>query len=177
MRRNSNYLVAMVLLLIVGLSVGYASISSTLTINGTSSINKTTWDVHFQNVSVTKGSVSATTGPSISSDGLSIDYSVPLSLPGNFFEFTVEVINNGSISAKLSDNPIIAGVSVEQDVYTNYLVTYSDGTEIKSGDILNSGDIKIIKVRIEYDRNITASQLPSESQTLNLIYSMNYVQK
>lgn len=178
MRSNkTNYLVAIIILLLVSISIGYAALSSTLNINGTSNIAKTIWDVHFENIVVTAGSVTATSSPTVSGDKLAVNYVVPLTLPGDFYEFTVDVKNSGSISAKLSQAPVISGVNTTQDVYVNYMVTYSSGDEIKSGDTLNAGASTTIKVRIEYDENITAGDLPSEAQTLNLSYSMNYVQQ
>ena len=58
------------ILLILGISIGYAFISSTLGINGTAGINKNTWDIHWNENSIveTPGSVTAKT-PAYVSDG------------------------------------------------------------------------------------------------------------
>lgn len=174
-KSNRKFVLLVLALLLFTITVGYAALSTTLNINGTSKINNATWDVHFANLKVTSGSVSATKAATIDS-ATEIDYNVELIKPGDFYEFTVDVTNTGTIDAKLGEAPILSGVSAEQDVYTNYTVTYSDDTAINANDKLAAGATKKLKVRVEFDRNITNSQLPTEAQTLDLKFAMNYVQ-
>lgn len=179
MRKNNGKkrMSLIILLLLLGvISVGYAALNSTLNITGTSKIGITTWDVHFENVAVTTGSVTATTAPTIDTSKLNITYDVTLAKPGDFYEFTVDVKNAGSVAAKLSAVPTISGVSTAQDVYTNYTVTYSDGTAPKANDQIAAGSSKKYKVRVEYDKNISASQLPTAAQNMTLTVQMNYTQ-
>ena len=174
-KSNRKFVLLVLALLLFTITVGYAALSTTLNINGTSKINNATWDVHFANLEVTSGSVSATKAATIDS-ATEIDYNVELIKPGDFYEFTVDVTNTGTIDAKLGDAPILNGVSAAQDVYTNYTVTYSDDNAINANDKLAAGATKKLKVRVEFDRNITNSQLPTEAQPLNLTFAMNYVQ-
>ena len=174
-KSGKKVVLSLLALLLLTITVGYAALSTTLNINGTSKINNATWDVHFANLTVTSGSVSATKAATIDS-ATEIDYNVELIKPGDFYEFTVDVTNTGTIDAKLGEAPILSGVSAEQDVYTNYTVTYSDNTAINANDKLAAGTTKKLKVRVEFDRNITNSQLPTEAQPLNLTFAMNYVQ-
>ena len=176
-KSGKKVVLSLLALLLLTITVGYAALSTTLNINGTSKINNATWDVHFANLEVTSGSVSATKAAAIDSGTTAIDYNVELIKPGDFYEFTVDVTNTGTIDAKLGEAPILSGVSAEQDVYTNYTVTYSDNTAINANDKLAAGATKKLKVRVEFDReNITNSQLPTEAQPLNLTFAMNYVQ-
>lgn len=174
--KHNNKGLVLLLLLILGISIGYAALTANLNINGTSTIQKANWDIHFENLAKTEGSVIATTEAAIDENKMTINYAVDLVEPGNFYEFTVDVKNAGTIDAKLSDVPTMTGVSEEQDVYVNYTVTYADGSEVKAGDVLSKGESKSIKVRVEYDPAITADQLPTEEQSLTLTYSMNYIQ-
>ena len=48
---------------------------------------------------------------------------------------------------------------------------------IKVNDELNSGDKVTYKVRVEFDKNIEITQLPKESEIIDLIFAINYVQK
>lgn len=180
MRKKTNrgkLVIASVLLLLLGISIGYAALSTQLTVNGTTKISSNTWNVYFNNITVTSGSKTATTIPTVSGTSTTtLTYAVDLAKPGDYYEFTVDVVNNGSINAKLAAAPTLTGVSTAQDVYTNYVVTYSDGTAIKANDTLNAGQTKKLKVRVEYDKNITASQLPTTAQTLSLTCTMSYVQ-
>ena len=174
-KSGKKVVLSLLALLLLTITVGYAALSTTLNINGTSKINNATWNVQFKNLTVTPGSVSATKAATIDS-ATEIDYNVELIKPGDFYEFTVDVTNTGTIDAKLGEAPILSGVSAEQDVYTNYTVTYIDDTAIHANDKLAAGTTKKLKVRVEFDRNITNSQLPTEAQPLNLTFAMNYVQ-
>ncbi len=168
--------VIVLLLLLIGVTVGYSVLSQTLNINGTSRINVASWDVHFANVQVTTGSVTATTAPNPASNNLTLNYAVNLNNPGDFYEFTVDVTNAGSVPAKLSALPTISGVSTAQDVYVNYTFTHTDGTAIVVGETIAAGASKNFKVRVEFDRSISQSQLPTSAQNLTLTASMNYEQ-
>ena len=179
--KRKRYLTVFVLvLLLLGVTLGYSVLSTSLNITGTSKISTSSWDVHFENINITTGSVTATTAPTISTNNgvanTKITYAVELTSPGDFYEFTVDVKNAGSIDAKLSALPTLSGVSTAQDVYTNYTFTHQDGTAITAGERLNAGDSKKFKVRVEFDKNITASQLPTTAQIMTLTVDMNYEQ-
>ena len=86
-KRNMYLIIVFVTALLIG--VGYAILNSSLNITGSTKIKDNIWDVHFENVNVTSGSVSAPT-PSIS-NGTNVTYTVTLNQPGDFYEFTVDV--------------------------------------------------------------------------------------
>ena len=177
MKKKVKYIMVALLLLLIGVGIGYAIISTTLTITGKTTIGKSTWDVHFENLVTTDGSVTATQPAVIDTGKTNITYEIPLAVPGEFYEFTVDVANGGSIPAKVSAAPTLGGVTTEEDAYINYTVTYANGDEIKVNDALEPGAKATYKVRVEFDRDITSSQLPSESKSLDLTFAINYVQK
>ena len=146
-KSNRKFVLLVLALLLLTITVGYATLSTTLEIKGTSKINNAAWNVHFANLNVTEGSVAATKVASIDTTTTTIDYDVNLTKPGDFYEFTVDVTNTGSINAKLSAMPTLSGVSTEQDVYTNYTVTYSDCKAIGANDKLAAGETKTLKVK------------------------------
>ena len=180
-RRKKFISIIVLLVVLISITIGYSALSSTLNILGTTNISSSSWSVHFgtgsSDIAVTSGSVT-TTKPTIvsGSSNLKLSYSITLTNPGDFYEFTAKIVNDGSINAKLSAAPTIAGLSTAQDVYTNYTVTYSDGTAIAANDTLNAGSNKVIKVRVEFDRNVNSNQLPTQNQTLTLTVGLNYVQ-
>ena len=75
--------VLVLLIMVLTLTVGYSYLSASLNINGTSKIKTTTWDIHFNNINVTTGSVTATEEPTIDGSGLNITYEVELDTPGD----------------------------------------------------------------------------------------------
>ena len=177
-KRRTKYLL---LLLILFISVGYAILQSNLTITGTTSIQDSKWDIHWNNVQVTSGSVTGTnvtTPATIDSAKTTVSYSITLDKPGDFYEFTVDAVNEGTIdgmidtiSSKLNNVEITTLPN-----YLNYSVNYSDGAEINADQELKAGTTETYKVRIEYKKDIAVSDLPSTEQTLDLSFSITYKQ-
>ncbi len=66
------------------ITIGCAYLNATLSINGNTTIASNTWDIHFENLRVTTGSVTATTPAAIQSNTTMISYSVLLDKPVHF---------------------------------------------------------------------------------------------
>ena len=64
--------------LLLFISIGYAYLSASLSINGNTTIAANTWDIHFENLSITNGSVTASTPAAINGSSTSISYKVLL---------------------------------------------------------------------------------------------------
>ena len=175
---RGSFIAILVLVLVLGISIGYAALSTTLNINGSTTIGKSSWDVHFANVIETAGGVTATKAAAITAGQTTeVTYEVTLPTPGTFYEFTVDVVNAGSLDAKLSADATVEGVSAAQAVYTKYSVVWSDtGVAPKTGDVITAGQKKTAKVRVEYNKDVTAAQLPTTDQVLTLTASMNFIQ-
>lgn len=89
---RTNYIVIALLVLVIGISIGYAALSATLNINGSSTIGKASWDVHFANIIETAGGVTATKAATITSgNATEVTYDVTLAKPGDYYEFEVDV--------------------------------------------------------------------------------------
>lgn len=189
-KQKNRYLLMISMILLLVISIGYAAVSTTLSISGTANIAATSWKVYFTNIQTTTGSVTASSEPTITgTDTTTLSYTVALENPGDFYEFTVDVVNAGTINAKIAENGVTkGGVSTANDTYVNYTVTYADtnGTEISDGDKLSKsgqtidgiGSTRKIKVRVEFDPSVTSEQLDAMSDdiTLNLTFGLNYVQ-
>ena len=179
-RKRKDYL-GLMLLLVVGLSVGYALLRTNLTINGTSKIKGNTWDIHFENLNVTDGSVELSTddvAAAIGSNTTEVSYTVTLNQPGDYYEFTVDAVNAGSIdgmvesvTSKLNDTVI-----TNLPAYLDYSVSYSDGVTISPNQYLKAGETETYKVRIEFKKDIESTDLPTSVQTLTLDFGVAYIQ-
>ena len=179
--KKGKRLIGFVILFIIAIfiTIGYSVLSSTLNISGTSQIKTSSWSVHFANIQITSGSVTATSAPTIDASGLNISYAVTLNNPGDFYEFSVDVVNDGSVDAAMSSLPTLSGVSSAQDVYTNFTFKHSDGTAITTlanEALANTSGKKTYKVRVEFDSNITSDQLPTANQTMSLKVALAYEQ-
>ena len=174
-RKNKKRLYfTLLFLLAISIGVGYAYLTSNLKINGTTKISKNTWDIHFQDVTMINNTVSAA-NPTLTSSNTVVTFSPTLKTPGDEYSFSVKVVNAGSIDAMLSE-VVKAGVSTTQAKYTEFSVTYLDGTAINVKDKLGAGESLPLKVVVRYKDDITAADLPSSNQTLSLSMTLTYVQ-
>ena len=165
-----------ILMTVLCMGVGFAFLSSNLTITGNTSVSGNKWNVYFTNVQVTDGSVDASVVPTTSgTNTTSIDYTVTLDKPGDFYEFTVDAVNNGTIDAMIQ-NIIMTSLDIDVAKYLSYTATYLDGTELTQNDVLEADDSTTYKVRVEFKKNIEASDLSEEDKNLNLTFGVNYVQ-
>ena len=182
MRRNNKqvttYFILFSLLLI---GVVYAILQANLQINGTAKIKANTWDIHFNNIQVNENSVSigendsaATIDPN---NNCKVDFEVTLSIPGDFYEFTIDVINAGTIDGmigELNKTLTVDGVAVEEvPYYLNYSVTYSDGMDIQNNHKIVANTTETYRVRLEFKTNI--EELPSAT-TISTSLVPQYIQ-
>ena len=174
-KKRLNYLLVIILLLLV--SVGYAILSTNLNIVGSSQISAPTWDIHWENVQVKTGSVSATT-PTIDTNKTMVNYSVTLTIPGEYYEFTVDAVNAGTIDGMVSvvSNKLNGTEITTLPNYLEYKVSYDDGVDIAPNHLLASNSSEKYKVHVGYKKDINVSDIPSSPQTLNLSFSVTYVQ-
>ncbi|MBP5679393.1 MAG: hypothetical protein J6X28_06180 [Bacilli bacterium] len=180
MKKNKSMILGF-LLLVLSLGLGYAFLTTTLNIEGTTDVDANTWHVYWDNVQVLDGSVEATT-PTIDANQTTVTYSAHLSKPGDYFAFTVDAINDGSIDAMIDTihymtNGVESNYSTELlPPYIYYAISYSDSGRIGEYHLLESGQTETYLVWIEYDSSVNASDLPSEASSITLSFGVDYVQ-
>ena len=173
--RKTLYLVlAIVMVSVFTLSIAYAAMSTVLEIHGNSEVVASSWDIHLENVKVKNGSVSANT-PSVSGTS-SVGFDIELNTPGEYYEFTVDVVNDGGIDAMIDSVIKTPELTNKQAKYIKYEITYENGESISTKQTLKKGTATPIKVRLEYRKDIVASDLPSSSTELSLKLTLVYVQ-
>ena len=174
-KKRMDRLFILVIAVFACLGVGYSYISTSLNINGTANVTAASWDVHFDNLNVTDGSVTATT-PADITDDTTIEFAATLEEPGDFYEFTVDVTNQGSMDAKIDDFGISPELTTAQAKYLEYTITYSDGAELLSNQELKIGETENIKVRFKYKENSDKTNYPTEDQTFTIEFTVTYTQ-
>jgi len=173
---NSHKLIVVAVVLLLAISIGYAVLSTTLSINGTANIASNSWLVYFTNVQVKDGSVTATQAPTTSGTATTLlSWAVNMQTPGDFYEYNVDVKNDGTIDAMIGSLSNTS-LTTDQEKYLNYSVTYSDGATIEQYDKLNSGETVTLKVRVEFKTDLNPEDLPGEGANVSLTYTSNYVQ-
>ena len=128
-RNKTQVYLLLIFSLALLIGVGYAALSVTLKINGQTTINKASWDIHMEDINVTTGSVTATTVPTLDTAKTTVSFSVTLTNPGDFYEFTVKEVNKGTIDAMVSTISK-TGLTTTQAKYLDYTVTYDSGLEM-----------------------------------------------
>ena len=121
----------------------------------------TMWNIEFVNLKVKEGSKEGI----INLKNNTIDLDVSLEKENDFYEFTIDVQNNGSLDAKITTYKI--NVDNPQDIL-KYRVTYLNDVSIDKGDILKSKESKTIKIRVEYPEGS-----PKTKESLNLKLTLN----
>ena len=181
-KKRNKYLLLLALLLLV--TVGYALISTTLKINGTATVTKQTWNVYWGVPTVTEGSVT-TTPPTRTQDqddpaNTKLIWTTTLNLPGDYYEFTVDAVNAGTIDAMITG--INNTVTPTLPEYIKYNVTYADGVAIGENHLLAkqtgaNPTTEKYKVRVYYDEAAatasTINNMTSDTQytfTFNVTY-------
>lgn len=182
----------LVLLLLLGISVGFSYLTTQLDIFGNTTISKQSWNVHFDTPVIDQNATIDGTTRKVKDRGtavlrenagsLIVDFTASLDYPGDYFEFTVPVKNTGTIDAMIAE----AGITNTHDASAllEYSYTYADGTTdetktIAVKDGLHSGKNNVIKVRVEYKKDITNEQfaaVPAGGISISSTYSMSFVQ-
>lgn len=175
-RKVNKPLLYFVFFVFASVTVGYAALSTTLSITGKGTLSKNSWDIHFENlVIVDNGASVVTTAPTIDSTKTKVSFNITLSKPGDTYEFTVDAVNKGTIDAILSGFSATS-LTTDQQKYLTYTVTYSDGATISTKDYLKKGTSETIRVRVRFRDDLTSADLPSSAETLNLTATLVYVQ-
>lgn len=177
-RRVKTLSLVTLIVAVLGLTVAFAALSQTLTINGTANVNAAEWDIHFENLSEPEitGDASEISKPLISNGGISIEnIKVNLKKPKDKVTYTVDIVNSGSITAEISSISTTK-LTAEQEKIIDFNVTYSDGKPVSEKDILKPKERHSVIIKITFKEDIEASDLPKEAMSVNLGATINYVQ-
>lgn len=170
-------IIAIVALLIavVGLTVGYAAYSSTLTINGTATVDPASWKVNFgyktgnSLTGTIKGHATETTAPTLADTTIS-GFDVTLKAPGDSVTYNFLIKNSGTLNAKLANFTMgtltcapNASSKISPEDATKlcgelkYTLAYADGSTITTDTTLDAGDSKELVLKLEWPSTSTLS--------------------
>ena len=172
-KNNTSLYLAAIFAVALLIGVGYAALSSTLKINGQTTISKASWDVHFESITASDTAIkfyaaSDTTYSSplssiLNTNATTLNYKITLSAPdataATTHNFTAKVVNKGTIDATVSSVtlPTAANVTSTNTSAVTAIskmmtikCTYDDGSEIKTGDVIKAGASKNILCKHHY---------------------------
>ena len=168
MRRKNRINIQSIFLILLICVIGYAVLRTQLGLIGTNNVNKTVWDIHFENVQVTENSVTATQTPTTDeSTTTEMTYAVTLTQPGDFYEFAVDIVNDGTMDVMISDlsNSVYASdgtTEISLPTYLRSTLTDTDGATVMLDEILPKKTRRTVVVRIEFRRDINPEDLPTD---------------
>lgn len=167
-KKDKKFLIILVLLVLLGVAVGYAALSQTLTINGTAKI-ASDWKVVFKSITLadSSGATQAESTPSKDSD-TSVTFNVTLEKPGSYAEYTIVVENQGTIDAKLSAITDLATINATESKDIIYTIT---GPEV--GSELAASASATYTVRVEWKAD--SEEIPTV-KTKTATITLDYVQ-
>jgi len=172
-------IISILFMLIAGLTVAFAALSTTLNIKGTAYLDAAKWGIKFENLSepvkVGNASTSGTAKVEETKSAEITGINVSLSIPGDKVTYTVDLVNKGTINAKI-DNIEKTVLTSEQQKYLTFKVTDRDGKEVSEGDILSKGETRNLTITIEFIKDLTKEDLPKQTSTISLSYKLNFVQ-
>jgi len=178
-------LLLFIILVLSVLTVTYTFNSKIIDIVGFTGVYKeTSWKVDFDNISLDReGSIYV---QDISASNTSIkDFDITFVRPGDAFTIRLDIVNNGTLDAKLETFNISNVVCTYDDGATaddycdkhiSYSIKYKNGSNIKKGDVLEAGKTEtvVFKMRYAEDAPVLYDEVISVD---NMNMSFVYVQK
>lgn len=178
-KRNGQIIIIAVLsFAILFMSIGFAAYSDTLTIEGTATVVASKWSVHFDTESYDEsdGSVEAT---SKSIQDLAATYAVTLTKPTDFYEFTIDVVNDGTFDALLK-SITLTSLDTDKQKYLSYEVKYGNSTYTTTNSTLSialdSGASETVTVTVRYLEPSDSDDLPASNVDVSLSVALGYEQ-
>ena len=170
--RRKVFLGLFLFLCLIGVTLGYAFVTTKLEIEGIATVKDAKWDVHFTNFQTMQGSVEPVSDPTVTNTN--VTFSAKLDEPGDFYGFTIDVTNQGTINADISNISLTPDFSTID--YIDATVTYNNDNPIQIGDILAAGKTKTIKVLLKYKDGLADNLYPTQNQIHNVTLTLDYEQ-
>lgn len=165
-KKVKNILLLILLLVVLGMTIGYAALAQLLNINGTANITAS-WDIKITNIAEgTLSGAKSKTAAVVSGDKLSATFDVDLLYPGASATYIVTVQNGGTIDAKLES---ITGIDTANSAAPSGIIYSINAVE---SDVLNNGDSKDYTVTVKWEDTNAIPEVKTKSATITL----NYVQ-
>lgn len=188
-RNSQTIIIAVLAVAVLFMSVGFALFAQTLNIQGNVQVEPAKWSVRWDSTSYQKatgsvdildGNLTANSGPTLTNTD--VTFGAKLAKPGDFAEFTINAINDGTFDAQLTAITLTS-LTAAQAKYLEYTVTYN-GVEYDASatglsiDLPATGTNTVtVKVNVKYVQPENAAELPATQQTVSLSASFDYSQK
>ena len=171
---------------ILGISISFAVLSSTLEIKGVATIKEESWDITFANMSskISNGAVQNIV-PTLNATYIG-DFDITLG-NGDSITYTFDVVNNGTMDAKIGTITVASflcnGTAINPSDKLNdetlacnniqYQLTYENDSNLQIGDTLLVGETKKMKLKISYNGALPMNSVRISNLNVAFIYVQN----
>lgn len=183
---KKNIALAVLGVILLGMTIAYAALQTNLSIGGSVNAPAVSWNVHFTNFE--RGTVNdSATGPSASELGSKVtatsisDLAISLPKPGDSITYTWNIVNEGSIEAKL--NSYSAGWTCDSGKDCSnitYNLTCTNGATTQNSTLAattGSASCTLTVSRADATASTDSNQTYSDSAASGVINATwNYVQ-
>ena len=166
---------------VLGLTIAFAALSQTLTINGSAKLDASKWGLKFDNLVLAsvpnpdyihdyiEGEANIKTEDNTVIENMN----VRLKTPGDKVVYKVDLVNEGSINAKIDE---IVKTTTPNYISFKVYIGNTGKYELKEGYVLGKETSIPLRIEIEFIKDITKDQLPTEARTIKLSYGVTFVQ-
>ena len=131
------------LVAVLGLTIAFASLSQTLIINGSASMDTASWDIHFEKTSGKETEVKGDatfTEPTLS--GTTIEnFSATLTKPGDSVTYYFDIVNKGTIDAVVSSYNF--PLAITECLSNNNAYSYCMNFDFNSDNHITGADFSV----------------------------------
>jgi len=163
--------------LVLMLAVGYAAFNAVLNIKGTTNINSN-WDVKITGIEKieSKGATDNEGSPSYDNiNGLSATFNTNFTTPGDYATYKIEITNNGSLDAILSNIKVPENTNNDIIFYLNKNQNNEDITDalklnstlFRKGETGNIGYVYVTVLYRDYENQQTA---PTKTSNMTIAF-------
>lgn len=171
-RRNRGIVIGVLCAVILFMSIGFAAISTRLTLTGTATVGST-WNVEITDITKTDASTAGAT------DAVAPDYTattatfnVELAQPGDKAVYEVTVTNKGTIEASLTD--IASSLDSSKDAKDALTLTVSG---VEKGATLAAGATHVFTMTAQYKDTAVNDLAPTDGDKEVITVTLDYDQK
>ena len=138
-KKKKSKLLFVILILLI--TIGFALLTATLKINFSGSFSRGVWDIHWENVDNEAGVEPISSATIDPTDTTVVAFEANFTIPGEYYEFTVDAVNTGTIDAMLKEIKVTIGGTSVDDIsdYLDFSLAYADGTAYAENDLLAAG--------------------------------------
>ena len=170
-RRNRGIVIGVLCAVILFMSIGFAAISTRLTLTGTATVGST-WNVEITGIEKTDASTAgATDAAAPSFTATTATFNVELAQPGDKAVYNVTVENKGTIAAKLSD--IASTLDSSKDSKDALTLTV---TGVEEGAVLEAGKTHVFTMTAEYKETAQNDLAPTDGDQEVISVTLDYDQ-